>query len=194
MDDTTAEGKKFCGARRRQGEGFCRRPAGWGTDHVGVGHCKLHGGSTKSHRTKAATAILDAQVKGALERQGVEPVHDPIAQLSLLAGEVVALKDVLGAQVAELKSWSHFDGNDKEEVRVLVVHYERALAQCHRILTDMARLDLDARLVRVSEAQADLLQQVIEAVLCSPEVGLDPERLVAARAVLAKELTRAAAA
>ncbi len=90
MDNISTDNKKFCGARRRQGEGLCRRPAGWGTDHVGVGHCKLHGGSTKSHRTKAATAILENKVKGALERRGVEPVCDPIAQLSMLAGEVVA--------------------------------------------------------------------------------------------------------
>lgn len=35
----------FCGARTRQG-GTCRKPAGWGTDHPGVGRCRLHGGAT----------------------------------------------------------------------------------------------------------------------------------------------------
>ena len=25
-------------------EGYCKRPAGWGTDHAGEGRCKLHGG------------------------------------------------------------------------------------------------------------------------------------------------------
>lgn len=35
---------RFCGASKRQGEGTCTRPAGWGTDHVGAGRCKLHGG------------------------------------------------------------------------------------------------------------------------------------------------------
>lgn len=33
----------FCGAKTRAG-GDCRRPAGWGTSHVGQGRCKLHGG------------------------------------------------------------------------------------------------------------------------------------------------------
>lgn len=33
-----------CNARRRGGPGYCQRPAGWGTDHPGVGRCKLHGG------------------------------------------------------------------------------------------------------------------------------------------------------
>ncbi len=35
----------YCGADKKSG-GTCRRPAGWGTDHPGVGKCKLHGGAT----------------------------------------------------------------------------------------------------------------------------------------------------
>ena len=36
-----------CDATRRQGDGDpCGLPAGWGTDHVGDGRCKLHGGAS----------------------------------------------------------------------------------------------------------------------------------------------------
>jgi len=36
----------LCGQKKRDGSGLpCRRPAGWGTTHVGFGSCKLHGGS-----------------------------------------------------------------------------------------------------------------------------------------------------
>jgi len=34
-----------CGATNRHGEP-CSLPAGWGTDHVGNGRCKLHGGNS----------------------------------------------------------------------------------------------------------------------------------------------------
>jgi len=34
-----------CNATTRDGDP-CQLPAGWGTDHVGEGRCKLHGGST----------------------------------------------------------------------------------------------------------------------------------------------------
>lgn len=35
-----------CGANKRDGSGDqCALPAGWGTDHVGEGNCKLHGGA-----------------------------------------------------------------------------------------------------------------------------------------------------
>ena len=40
-----ADVRGICGARTRKGTP-CRRPAGWGTDHPGVGRCKYHGGAT----------------------------------------------------------------------------------------------------------------------------------------------------
>lgn len=36
---------KYCGGKTRKGT-KCKRPAGWGTDHVGSGKCKLHGGAS----------------------------------------------------------------------------------------------------------------------------------------------------
>jgi len=39
-----AKDGNICGARRRDGL-FCTKPAGWGTHHVGVGRCRLHGGA-----------------------------------------------------------------------------------------------------------------------------------------------------
>ncbi len=35
-----------CIARTKKDGSPCRRPAGWGTDHVGEGKCKLHGGAS----------------------------------------------------------------------------------------------------------------------------------------------------
>ena len=37
--------ENICGATNRHGEP-CGLPAGWGTDHVGDGRCKLHGGAS----------------------------------------------------------------------------------------------------------------------------------------------------
>src|SRR5690348_4530669 len=53
-------GKPKCGGRRRAAESEgkpCTRPAGWGTDHAGTGRCKLHGGSTPSHKAAAVVAV-----------------------------------------------------------------------------------------------------------------------------------------
>lgn len=42
----TDDGGARCGAQLRGRPGvYCRKPAGWGTQHAGSGRCKLHGGS-----------------------------------------------------------------------------------------------------------------------------------------------------
>ncbi len=53
-----------CGAGRRQGKQPCRRPAGWGTSHVGFGSCKLHGGSTRNGVKHAAKLEMFHHVAG----------------------------------------------------------------------------------------------------------------------------------
>ena len=58
-------GKPLCGGKRRGAENAgktCTRPSGWGTDHVGVGRCKLHGGKTPSHQQAGQNALAAAAV------------------------------------------------------------------------------------------------------------------------------------
>lgn len=43
--DPTKGGTK-CGAKKKQGPGYCARAAGYNTDHLGQGRCDLHGGKT----------------------------------------------------------------------------------------------------------------------------------------------------
>ena len=49
-----------CGAQGRTGTP-CRKSAGWGTDHAGYGHCRLHGGASPNGRVFAAK--LEAAAK-----------------------------------------------------------------------------------------------------------------------------------
>jgi hypothetical protein len=77
VDDPTADGW-FCGARRKAGQieqdrtpsnpnpwPYCRMRAGRGTDHVGIGVCRNHGGATPNSRT-AARLRLDELVGPAI--------------------------------------------------------------------------------------------------------------------------------
>lgn len=43
--DPTRGGTR-CGAKKKQGTGYCARSAGYNTDHLGEGKCHLHGGAT----------------------------------------------------------------------------------------------------------------------------------------------------
>lgn len=80
---------KHCGAQRpNQPEGvFCTRPKGWGTEHLGIGRCKRHGGSTPSHEVKAQREIAEQLVETHVRRTlGVleppKPV-DPYTEIGL---------------------------------------------------------------------------------------------------------------
>src|SRR4051794_5751686 len=61
-EHTRPHDSSYCGARKRQpqypGE-TCRRPAGWGTKHVGFGRCKLHGGATPYRSGHYSTVMHD---------------------------------------------------------------------------------------------------------------------------------------
>lgn len=65
------EGKPKCGAKRTTADALCERPAGWGTDHPGVGRCKRHGGSTPTQTVAAEKVIAERAVdtlRGKLRR------------------------------------------------------------------------------------------------------------------------------
>ncbi len=51
MQNKPHDGKNICGAKTRAGTP-CQQVAGWGTDHVGEGKCKLHGGKSTGPKDK----------------------------------------------------------------------------------------------------------------------------------------------
>jgi hypothetical protein len=145
---------RYCGAKKRQGEGTCARPAGWGTSHPGVGRCKLHGGSTQSHDAAAQTQQAETVVRklwAGLE--DASPVKDPVDALGRLAGALEQLVDEAGARVTDLKNVA--GGEHLTQLRAEVVLFERALGHLRQLLVDMARLGIASRAVEVQQGQAD---------------------------------------
>lgn len=172
----------YCGARKRQGEGTCKRPAGWGTDHFGVGRCKLHGGSTRDQSLNAAKE----QARAELARIGVAPVTDPLAALSAIAGEVVAWKDMLAGKVNALTSLRYETEVGGEQLRAEVALWERALDRCGKFLVDIAKLNIEERMAKVTEAQAAMVADALSATL--REMGLPADKQQEAQARLGRHL------
>lgn len=185
----------LCGAKRQQGEGTCRRPAGWGTPHPGSGRCKLHGGSTPNHVTAAqveeARRTADEALK-LLGREGVAPVTNPLEALADLAGEILATKDIFRDRVAQLQeeAWRYSDDKGAEQLRAELALYERALDRSNRVLADIARLKIDERLAAITEQQAQTLTNVITTVLRKLDLG---DQAAKVRELIAVELERLAA-
>lgn len=173
--------KRFCGGKKRQGEGTCTRPAGWGTDHAGFGKCKLHGGCAPSSRI----AAVEAQARQVLARLDVPPVDDPLSELARIAGQVVAWKDMLADQVNGLSSL-RYSTEGGEQLRAEVALWERAMDRCEKFLGTMAKLNIDERLARVTEQQAALVADAVGAVL--GEMGLTPDQQRDARGRVGRHL------
>lgn len=147
---TEGHDSRFCGAKKHQGEGTCRRPAGWGTDHVGAGPCKLHGGSTITHRKAAKRKLIDRAAAKELAGLEYEPVEDPVPVLQDVAGKAVALVELIAAKAAE--------ANDEASVGALGAALDRA----HKFAESLQRLGLDERRLLLEEAQARLMWAALQ--------------------------------
>jgi uncharacterized protein YukE len=120
-----------------------------------------------------------------MARLDVPPVENALTELAKIAGQVVAWKDALAGKVNALTSL-RYEGESGEQLRSEVVLWERALDRCEKFLTAMARLDIDERLARVTERQAEQVSAALTAVLA--EMGLPAEQQQAARTGLARHL------
>lgn len=141
MSDTTSE-PRSCTATNRDGQPCRRAPI------MGASVCWTHGGATAQVREKARVRLLEAKVAGELVKRGWEPINDPLPAYADLAGEVWAWKELCREQAATLAQWDYRDAKLAEDVKPLVVVYERALDRARGTLVDMMRLGLDAQALR----------------------------------------------
>jgi len=109
---------KTCGATKRQGDKApCRKPAGWGTSHVGFGTCKLHGGSTPAsskHAEKQRAAWqqflldeMDPSLKVVRQLRDGEDVaaRDRIRAASWLVEQARSLVEGTGGEIVLRIKW-----------------------------------------------------------------------------------------
>ena len=151
----------LCGAKKKSGE-QCRAFAGQGTDHLGIGKCKYHLGSTKSHRSNAT--VTEAQRR--MVRFG-EPIHlHPnealLSMLHLSSGHVAWLREEITAM----------DDVGSFENQVIVSLY----AEERDRLTRVARHCLDAgiaeRQVKLAESYGSQIAGVLRRIFEDEDLHL----------------------
>ena len=160
-------GRNRCGAKTARG--FCGRPAGWGTDHVGIGSCKTHGGRAQTHIRNTWKIELT-------KRLGYEMEIDPIGALMLLvrmsAGDMAFWRDkVLQLQdQAEREGLDYLDTLTEKTVvgRQLVVAV-REYKSAQESLARYSKMALDAgiaeRAQRLAENYGELIAKLIKNIL-----------------------------
>lgn len=90
----------LCNSRTKQTNGRCRKTAGWGTDHQGVGACKLHGGSTPSHEARARGVMLATSIGELIAECRPDAVDlDPVDGLLEVVAHTWAMRRALERMV-----------------------------------------------------------------------------------------------
>lgn len=148
---------RVCGATARHTGEKCQLQAGFGTDHVGYGRCKFHGGSTPKHRAAAAREIA-AEMVAAGSPVEIHPLDAILKAVSIAAGEVnyftvlirtLTLEDV-GVQDMKIRPLSRGkEGDSKTETVV------EKTTQADLHLWVRARQDSLDRLVKYSKTALD---------------------------------------
>lgn len=175
------EEKRRCKGRRSNGEPCKNWPM------RGALVCRKHGGGAPQVRAAAATRLAEQEIRRGLARLDVEPVEDPFTELSKLAGQVVAWKNALADKVNELTALRYeATGAGTEQLRAEVALFERALDRCAAVLGLIAKLDIDTRLARISEMQADAVVRAVDAAISA--AGVTGPAAAAARQAVAREL------
>lgn len=178
-----------CGAKTRQEESaeYCGLPAGWGSDHPGIGRCRLHGGNTGGQKIQAAKIRADRELRSVLAELDVEPVDDPLQALLNLGGQVLAWQEAAATLVNRLNDRIRYEGAaGAEQLRAEVALYERAMDRAAHVLGLIAKLNIEERMVAVSERQADRVISAIDAALA--HAGVTGPAAAGAKQVAARHL------
>lgn len=178
-----------CNARTKSG-GLCRKTAGAGTEHKGVGACELHCGNTASANRSAARQIVAQRAQEILERLGRNGPTEigSVPRLLILAREYDDWLDATRELVRELQGdFTAETLMQGEIIRAAVVLYTDALERVQKLRTELVRLGLDERRVRAEEAEVALLARAVDVMLARVVPAELHERC---RGVLAAELRR----
>lgn len=141
---------------------------------AGGNRCRFHGGKSPRAQAAARNNLLEQEAQRALdaiERRAVTPVDDPLTELSKLAGQVLAWKDAMGKHVQELNSL-RYSGENGEYIRGEVLLFERAMDRCASVLGLIAKLNIDERLARIADRQAEALEAALLAAFDAAGIGL----------------------
>jgi len=132
---------------------------------VGHGRCKLHGGRTSSHRKAARAREVQADAKAVLAKEGVEPILDPLGKIAELAAVANAMQEALAARVNALDGLANISEDGTEQVRAVLLLWERALERTERFCADLVRLDYEGRRAALAERQSEALEAVMLAAM-----------------------------
>lgn len=173
-----------CRATSKQTGERCRRNCG-----PGAVVCSWHGGRAPQVERVARERVVEQRARKVLADLGQDPapLGNPLIALEDIARRMIALTEVTGDLVADLKA-IRYSTDGGEQTRAELAVYVKVLKDTADVLEKINRLDLDGQLNRIKAAQA---AWVLEAVMGALDAaGVEGENRAAARLEAAKVLRR----
>lgn len=136
MSLPTKQPGKYCNGIKSDGTGYCQNQAGKGTDHVGQGRCKFHGGATpiKSGRY---SKVKRERLRSLIAEYEADPeplnVHPELAAARALFVDFIERYDEWREA---LLAW-HFSYVDKDNPKP---HQVLDVADAYRLLASIAKI------------------------------------------------------
>jgi hypothetical protein len=157
-----------CAARTKRGT-LCEKPAGFGTDHLGTGKCKYHGGGMRSHIAHAAREYAQEFLGTPMD---ISPFDAIIWCIKIRAGEIRWLSD----RMAELdpKDWVENTLAGKQ-FHLFARERQRAMNDLARFSSMAVSLGIAERAVKLAESYGDLLAEYTKNLLQDLWPHLDEE-------------------
>jgi hypothetical protein len=195
---------RICGGVMIDGINLCSKPPGWGTDHVGFGRCRNHGGLTPAGQKAAATAEarrMRHEFGSHTDRQYMIDPSDALRQeLTRTNAMIEWARNMCEGIIAQVEA--NADGhNDAVPTDPLDVINDNRFSQYNHILSEerdrlvrIARSSLDSNIQARKQALAEALASVV--IECFHAMtrsipDLTPVQLAAAQEALKYELTNA---
>ena len=186
-----------CGAKTRTG-GRCKRAAGFGTSHVGVGTCKSHGGSTPTHELAGAVILARREMAVMGQPLDIEPGEALLQCIRIAAGEVQYAGDRIGmldeseaiVQVGSTKTRPLSYGKEGEspdetvdeittsnvyELNIWIKVRREALDRLVNYSAIALKAGVEERKVKLAEQTGALIAQAIRGVLAELGIADRPE-------------------
>lgn len=187
--DKPREGKCNAKLTKRISAGrgrLCGNAAGMGTDHVGIGQCRKHGGATRNHRRAASKELArrEARKLGLAHGESRTQVGPAQAMLNALwaahedlslYGELVAELDAGGEGDSDLFSATyHLTGEETGEAKrhVLVQLYEDAQKRTADIAAACLRAKVAEEQVKLAQERASAFAEAMR--MLAQQLGHNP--------------------
>jgi hypothetical protein len=184
-----------CGAKTRAGTP-CQHAAGQGTQHVGWGRCKLHGGNTPTGIKAAATA----RAENAVATYGLPVEVDALTALRQEVWRTAGHVAWLEAEIRELEpaalSWGltkqttgeHGESTYAAAVPVLLDLYHRERRHLVIVAAEAIRCGVEERIARVEEAKGRMVGEAMQKMFADPQLGLTAKQRAALPDVVPRHL------